>query len=143
MERSFPPQSHEKARPPRYAVTMSKASKHPGPREALRRWDNEGGAPRSGHHFPDSPPVAQPAAHTMLYYFNIRTPGGVIEDPEGLTLPDLQAARRKALSDARRMIAEGDSKGEDRRSWSFEVMDRANEPALAIRFSEAETPTGR
>jgi hypothetical protein len=79
----------------------------------------------------------------MLYYFNIRTSSGVIEDPEGSTLPDLQAARRKALSDARRMIAEGDSKGEDRRSWSFEIMDRANQPALAIRFSEAETPTGR
>jgi len=79
----------------------------------------------------------------MLYYFNIRTSAGLIEDPEGSTHPDLQAVRRQALSEIRTLIAEGDRKGEDRRSWSFEITDRANEPALTIRFSEAEKPAGR
>jgi hypothetical protein len=74
----------------------------------------------------------------MLYYFNIHTSAGLIEDPEGSTHPDLQAARRQALSEARTLIAEGDRKGEDRRSWSFEIMNRANESVLTVGFSEAE-----
>jgi hypothetical protein len=34
------------------------------------------------------------------------------------------------------MIAEGDQKGEDRRSWRFEIMDRANQQVLTVAFSE-------
>jgi hypothetical protein len=122
---------------------MSKASKHPGPREALRRWDNEGGAPRSGHHLPGSAPVGDQGEHHELYYFNIRTAGGMIEDPEGSVHPDLQAAREQALSEARRIVAEGDRQGEDRRSWSFEIMDRGNRPVLTIRFSDLGRAAGR
>ena len=118
---------------------MSKASKHPGPREDLRRWDDEGGAPRSGHLSPGIPPVAHPA----LYYFNIRTASSMIEDPEGSTHPDLKAARRQALSEARKLIAEGDRQGEDRRGWSFEIMDRANRPVLTVPFSEGEKRANR
>ncbi|MGO4527246.1 hypothetical protein AB4097_20605 [Microvirga sp. 2MCAF35] len=40
-------------------------------RQDLRRWDDEGGAPRSGHHFSAAPP-SQPEAETALYYFNIQ-----------------------------------------------------------------------
>jgi hypothetical protein len=35
------------------------------------------------------------------------------------------------------MITDGDQKGEDRRSWHVEVMDRAKQPVLIAMFSEA------
>jgi hypothetical protein len=38
------------------------------------------------------------------------------------------------------MIAEGDQKGEDRRSWHVEIMDRANQQVLAVAFSEVLRP---
>jgi hypothetical protein len=76
-----------------------------------------------------------------LYYFNIRTPSGLIEDPEGETYPSLQIARKDALAKARAMITEGDQTGEDRHHWSFEIMDRANQLVLAVRFSDISNST--
>lgn len=121
---------------------MSKAPKHPSKGEDLKRWDDEGGAPRSGHHPGEPSPSSQRQAEPALYYFNVRTPGGVIEDPEGNTCAGLQGARDRALSDARSQIAEGDLKGEDRRGWRFEIMDRANKPVLTVAFLEALGPNG-
>jgi hypothetical protein len=115
---------------------MSKAPRRPSQRDDLRRWDDEGGAPHSGHpsHEPHLAPKHE--AHPALYYFNIRTPSGLIEDPEGDTYPSLQIARKDALAKARAMVAEGDQKGEDRQDWSFEIMDRANQLVLTVAFSE-------
>lgn len=119
---------------------MSKAPKHPSQRDDLKRWDDEGGAPRSGHpsHEPSSAPEHN--AESALYYFNVRTPSGVIEDPEGGTYSSLQAARADALAKARGMIAEGDQKGEDRRSWHVEILDRANQHVSTVAFSEVLGP---
>ena len=44
------------------------ASQH----QDLTRWDDEGGAPRSGYHFSEPPP-SQSVTETALYYFNVRT----------------------------------------------------------------------
>lgn len=118
---------------------MGKDPKKPSQSPDLKRWDDEGGAPRSGHHFSEPPPSPS-KAETALYYFNIRTESGVIEDPEGNVHNDLQAARKEALATARDLIAEGDRKGEDRRSWRVEIMDRANQHVLTIMFSEALDP---
>ena len=41
-----------------------------------------------------------------LFYFHIRTPIESIEDPEGLDLPDLEAARREAIDSLRSIISE-------------------------------------
>jgi hypothetical protein len=79
-------------------------------------------------------------AELALYYFNVRTGSGIIEDPEGDTHPSLQAAREDALAQARALIAEGDQKGEDRRSWRVEIMDRANQHMLTVAFSEVLDP---
>jgi hypothetical protein len=112
---------------------MSRAPKHPSQRDDLRRWDDEGGAPRSGHYSPVAPKhEAEPA----LYYFNIRTEHSVIEDPEGDMYPSLHAAREDALAKARDIIVEGTQKGEDRQSWRFEIMDRANQLILTVAFAE-------
>jgi hypothetical protein len=115
---------------------MSKAPKRPSQRDDLRRWDDEGGAPRSRHssHEPHHAPKRE--ATSALYYFNIRTTSGLIEDQEGDTYPSLQIARKDALFKARDMIMEGDQKGEDRHDWSFEIMDRANQRVLTVAFSE-------
>lgn len=113
---------------------MSNAPRKTNRRQDLNRWDDEGGAPRSGHHFDVSHPSSLPHAELELYYFNIRTASGVIEDPEGDTCASLQAAREMALARARDIIAEGDRIGEDRRSWCVEIMNRANEQVLTIPF---------
>jgi uncharacterized protein DUF6894 len=119
---------------------MSNAPKHPSSRNDLKRWDNEGGAPRSGRYSAQNASFLPAEWHRALYYFNVRTENGVVDDPEGSTHLSLRAARDQALSEARRILAEGGVKGEDRRGWSFEVTDRANHPVLTVRFSEALGP---
>jgi hypothetical protein len=116
---------------------MGNDPKKPSQRQDLKRWDDEGGAPRSGHHFDEPQLPSAPETESALYYFNIRTESGVIEDPEGNVHTDLQAARKEALASARDLIAEGDRVGEDRRSWRFEIMNRANQHVLTVMFSEA------
>lgn len=39
------------------------------------------------------------------YYFNIRSAGGMIHDPDGSDLPDLTAARLEAEQSARDLLA--------------------------------------
>lgn len=104
----------------------------------LRRWDDEGGAPRSGRRFSEAPQL-QTASKLALYYFNVRTDGGLIEDPEGNVYADLHSAREEALTIAREMIATGDQ-AEDRKDWRIEIMDRANKPVLVVTFPEALDP---
>ena len=93
---------------------MSNDPKKPRQCQDLRWRDDEGGAPRSGHHFRErrlpSPPKAKPA----LYYFNIQTEDSLTVDPEGDVYPSLQAVRAAAIAKARDMITDGNKKGEDR-----------------------------
>jgi predicted lactoylglutathione lyase len=116
---------------------MAKAPKQPSSASLLQRWENEGGATKSVHRARGKPRPLAPEPATSLYYFHIRTDSGVLQDPEGLTLPDLSAARQEALTTARDLIAEGDRQREDRRSWRFEIADRANDPVLQVVFSDA------
>lgn len=104
---------------------------------SLRRWEDEGGAPKAHRRSRSKHPVSSPHPNTALYYFNIRTDKGVLDDdPEGLTLPDLKAALHEALALARHSVAEGDRTGSDRRGWQIEIMDRANQHLLTVKFSE-------
>jgi len=105
---------------------------------SLRRWEDEGGAPQAHRPSRSKRPPPPPDANTALYYFNIRTDVGVLkEDPDGLTLPDLKAALYEALALARRSLVAGDRKGKDRRDWQVEIMDRANQHLLTVKFWEA------
>lgn len=117
-------------------TSMINAPRQPSLRQDLKRWDDEGGAPRSGHrsHEPNQTPL--PQAKPALYYFNIRTESGVIEDPEGDICLGLQEAREKALAEASALILQGDEAGENRRGWCFEIMDRVNQHVLTVAFSE-------
>jgi hypothetical protein len=118
-------------------IGMSRVPRRLSQRDDLKRWGDEGGAPRSGHSSHKAHHAPKHEAHPALYYFNVRTPSGLIEDPEGETYSSLQIAREDALAKARDMIAEGDQKGEDRRGWRFEIMDRANQHVLTVMFSES------
>jgi predicted lactoylglutathione lyase len=103
---------------------------------SLQRWDTEGGAPkvRRPAHSKRAAPASQ--VTPSLYYFNIRSERTLIEDPEGLTLPDLKAALQEALALARQSLMEGDRQGENRRDWRVEIMDRANEHVMTVAFNE-------
>jgi len=129
------PYSHQKACSPESNFRMSKAPRRPSQRDDLRRWDNEGGAPRSGHPSHEPHLAPEPKENPALYCFNVRTPHGLIEDPEGETYPSLRIARKDALAKARVMITDGEQQGEDRHDWSFEIMDRANQLVLTVAFS--------
>ena len=89
----------------------------------LRRWEDEGGTPWAQRRSRTKRSSPSPQATTALYYFNVRTDKGVLDDdPEGLTLPDLKVALYEALSLARQSLVEGDRKariGEVGRSRSW------------------------
>ncbi|CAO4172348.1 DUF6894 family protein [Methylorubrum extorquens] len=74
------------------------------------------------------------------YFFNVRhrlAPAGLAQDPEGEQLADANAARERALTVARAMIAR------DRlvtiRDWmdcSFEITDEDGQLVLTVPFSD-------
>jgi len=74
------------------------------------------------------------------YYFNLRHrpgPEGLAVDPEGEELPDLDAARERALEAARDMIAR--TRSHLVRDWfvcSFEIEDEDARLLLTVPFSE-------
>ena len=105
---------------------------------SLGRWDNEGGAPRAARRLRAKSAAPTPEAAGSLYYFNIRSDRTFKEDPEGSTLPDLTSALQEALTLARRSLKVGDRKGQDRRGWWVEIMDRANEHLATVAFTEAD-----
>jgi hypothetical protein len=140
--------SHHAMRTVRASVSPDRRIRHnrndlnkPSQRLDFTRWDDEGGAPRSGRHSSEPSP-SHPKAETALYYFNIRTENSLVGDFEGNRYPDLQAAREVAVAMAQDMIAEGEQKGEDRRSWQVEITNRANQPVLTVPFSEVLFPNG-
>ena len=63
-----------------------------------------------------------------LYYFHVRTDRGLVEDEEGIELPDMQAVRREALVSAHEFTAEAQWSG----ALAFEVVDAAGETVLTL-----------
>jgi len=74
------------------------------------------------------------------YYFNLRHrpgPEGLAVDPDGEDLPDLNAARERALEAARDLIAR--ARTYVVRDWfacSFEIEDEDAQLLLTVPFSE-------
>ena len=103
---------------------------------SLARWDSDGGAPKAARHSQTKNPPPTPKKAGSLYYFNIRSDRALREDPRGSTLPDLKAALKEALARARHSLTRGDRKGEDRRGWRIEIMDRAHQHLMTVAFTE-------
>ena len=80
------------------------------------------------------------------YFFNLRYrpgPGGLAEDHEGNELPDVNAGREHALSEARELIARG--RNEWIRDWmvcSFEISDDKGQRVLTVPFSDTVSEEG-
>ncbi|SEH88902.1 hypothetical protein SAMN02799636_04299 [Methylobacterium sp. 275MFSha3.1] len=74
------------------------------------------------------------------FFFNVRHrpgPEGLAVDPEGEELTDVNAARVRALSQARVMIArERLTFIRDWMACSFEIMDEAGQHVLMVPFSD-------
>lgn len=74
------------------------------------------------------------------FFFNVRHrpgPEGLAVDPEGEELADVNAARERALSQARVMIAR--ERHTFIRDWmvcAFEIMDEDGQPVLTVPFSD-------
>ncbi len=101
-------------------------------------WEDEGGAPQGHRHATRGRPFTLSRTKPALYYFDVRTEQGVLDDdPEGLTLTDLKAALDQALTLARESLAEGGRSGENRRGWRIEVKDRARQRLLIVEFLAA------
>jgi len=75
------------------------------------------------------------------YYRHIRQGDQLIQDPEGIELPDLDAARADALQGIRDIIAEGIRRG--REDWLYDAIvlaDEAGQGLMTIPFIEALPP---
>ena len=57
------------------------------------------------------------------YFFNIRSSEGIIRDPDGTELPDLEAARAEAELSARDLLADLLRQGVTLDGQAFEITD--------------------
>lgn len=71
------------------------------------------------------------------FYLNVRDADGLLEDPEGSDLPDLDAAHLQALEGARDILAEMLRKGEVLDRQTIEITDEAGAVLAVVRFRDA------
>ncbi len=71
------------------------------------------------------------------YYLHIRESGTLIEDFDGIDLPDLAAARAEALAAAREILAERLLGGDVLNGQTFEIMDDRGTLLASVPFKEA------
>jgi hypothetical protein len=73
------------------------------------------------------------------FYLHFRGSDGLGEDPEGIELPDIDAAHAEALRLARDMrLLWSDIPPEARHELAFEIADETGKTVLTVPFSEAE-----
>jgi hypothetical protein len=72
-----------------------------------------------------------------LYYLHIRNRNKLAPDPEGIELPDIDAALSEALRVARELLSEVPDLG---RNASIEIADRTGQIVLTVPFSDAINP---
>jgi len=70
------------------------------------------------------------------YFFHIRDGDGLKNDPDGIELPDVDAARATALKKACRIWSERPPEPAAN-DQTFEVTDEAGQIVLTVSFSEA------
>jgi hypothetical protein len=71
------------------------------------------------------------------YFFHVRNAEGVIQDVEGIDIPEGEALHDEAVEAARDLLALGDREGSDRRDWVFEIVDESGQSALTLAFADA------
>jgi hypothetical protein len=68
------------------------------------------------------------------YFFVADGPDRLIDDPEGVDLPSLEAAQQASLDLARDIVRDSNLTWED---WSFQITDNAGQMLLLVPFSDA------
>jgi hypothetical protein len=78
------------------------------------------------------------SGHEMpLYFFHIKEENGLLYDPEGSYLPDIEAARAEAIEGARQLISAAVLNGEPMGlGREMQVHDENGRPLLSVRFSD-------
>jgi hypothetical protein len=71
------------------------------------------------------------------YYFNLRTPSGIVQDVEGSELPSLDEAREEAIKDARLLMSDAVRQGRDISGRSVEICNEAGDVLIVVAFREA------
>ncbi|MEP9360046.1 hypothetical protein [Sphingomonas sp. KR3-1] len=71
------------------------------------------------------------------YFFNVHNGTGLTEDPEGMELPDLEAARQQALTGIRSLLGEELESGLIDLNGRLDICDRAGSVLRSVPFSEA------
>ena len=71
-----------------------------------------------------------------IFYLHIRDGGELVEDPEGIDFPDLDAARREAVAAAREMLAEKILAGEEVDGQQIEICDDEGRLLAKVPFRE-------
>ena len=72
-----------------------------------------------------------------IYYFHLRQRDLMIEDDEGVTLPDVADARRRALSEAGELASADVKNGRLCLACSIEVADDAGRIVCSVPFGHA------
>jgi hypothetical protein len=75
------------------------------------------------------------------FFFHIRKPGGLISDPEGLELPDLEAAREEARDGIRQMVAANVLAGEEPQVLGIEICDDRRRDVATVTLAAAISAT--
>ena len=70
------------------------------------------------------------------YYFHVRAENDLRRDPEGSDLPDIEAARKQAVTMACRIWSERPPESTDN-DETFEIVDESGQVVLKVPFSEA------
>lgn len=77
-----------------------------------------------------------------LYYFHLHECGTVIPDPEGTDLPSVDAARARAVREARQVMSSEIIEGRLCLGCFFLVADEAGNEAFRLDFRDAVTVKG-
>jgi hypothetical protein len=72
----------------------------------------------------------------VKFYFNLQTNGAVLNDPEGMDLPDLDAARHEATRAAREMAAASVTAGSETSVDAILVTDAEGRVLATIFLSD-------
>jgi hypothetical protein len=70
------------------------------------------------------------------FYFNIRDTNGLTRDPEGQDLPDLDTARKEAVSAAREILGEKLLHGGSLNGRTIEIADEAGHVVATVNASD-------
>ena len=97
------------------------------------------------------PPCSHHCSHSLgsfseppavpRFHFHHRTPAGLIIDPDGSELPDLEAAHTEAITAARHLWAEAIVAGRDLTDEHFEIADGDGSTLSSLPFREALPPS--